>query len=58
MLIEINKTATFATLQHSLASIKANRAKNKKQNLSDFFGALPNIGDGLEFQNRMRNEWN
>ncbi|MDR0830409.1 MAG: hypothetical protein LBN95_09930 [Prevotellaceae bacterium] len=58
MVIEINRTATSATLQHSLASIRANRAKNRKQNLSEFLGALPHIGDGLEFQNSVRNEWN
>ena len=35
-----------------------NQAKRKKTNLSDFFGALPNFGDGLKFQKNARNEWN
>jgi len=25
--------------------------------LAEFFGVLPNISDGLEFQKNVRNEW-
>ena len=57
MMIEINKKATAKTFRHSLEQIKTNRFKYKKANLSEFFGVLPNIGDGLEFQKTVRDEW-
>ena len=57
MVIEIDKTATSARLKQSLKSIKAARTKVFRPNMSEFFGALPHIGDGLEFQKRARNEW-
>jgi len=57
MVIEINKKATAKTFRHSLEQIKTNRSKYKKVNLSEFFGVLPNIGDGLEFQKTVRDEW-
>jgi hypothetical protein len=28
-----------------------------RTSLSEFFGALPHLGDGLEFQKKARNEW-
>ena len=57
MVIEIDKQATTTTFRRSLEQIKTNRNKNKKSNLSEFFGILPNIGDGLEFQKAVRDEW-
>jgi hypothetical protein len=57
MVIEIDGTVTAQKLQMSLERIKEARAQHKKPNLSEFFGALPNIGDGLKFQNEVRNEW-
>jgi len=57
MIFEIEKTTTEKKLKDFLESIRINRVKNKKPNLAEFFGALPNIGDGLEFQKNARNEW-
>jgi hypothetical protein len=57
MLIKIDKTTTKEDLKKSLDRIKQNRAKRKKPNLAEFFGVLPDIGDGLEFQKKVRNEW-
>jgi hypothetical protein len=58
MVIEINKTVTPSQLRRSLKSMKAARATMPRPTLSEFFGVLPHIGDGLEFQKTARNEWN
>ena len=57
MVIEIDKTATILTIKNSLKHLQSNRIRKKQPNMAKFFGALPNIGDGLEFQKSMRNEW-
>jgi len=57
MIFEIEKTTTEAKLKDFFESIRKNRIKRKKPNLAEFFGVLPNIGDGLEFQKNARNEW-
>ena len=57
MIFEIEKTITEKKLKGFLESIRINRIKSKKPNLAEFFGTLPNIGDGLEFQKTARNEW-
>jgi hypothetical protein len=57
MVIKIDKTTTEEGLKTSLERITKDRAKRKKPNLAEFFGILPDIGDGLEFQKKVRNEW-
>lgn len=57
MIIEINKTTTIENLKKSLEHFRINKLNRKKSNLTEFFGILPNIGDGLEFQKNARNEW-
>ena len=57
MIFEIEKTTTEKKLKDFLEFIRINRIKRKKPNLAEFFGVLPNIGDGLEFQKNARNEW-
>ena len=57
MIYKIDKTATEKDLIDMLQCIKFNRTKTKKPNFSEFFGVLPNIGDGLEYQKNARNEW-
>jgi len=49
----MTKEGLIALLEH----IKSNRTKTGKQNFMEFFGALPDIGDGLEYQKNARNEW-
>ena len=43
------------------AKSKKNRflaiVKTKEEMLKSFFGKLPKIGDGLEYQKKIRNEW-
>ena len=58
MIVEIENITTQEHLKDLLESIKLNQANRKKTNLSDFFGVLPNFGDGLEFQKNVRNKWN
>ncbi len=57
MVIKIDKTTTKENLKNSLERIRKNRIKRKKPNLSEFFGILPDVGDGLEFQKKVRDEW-
>ena len=57
MVFEIEKTTTEKKLKSFLESLRENRVKRKKPNLTEFFGVLPTIGDGLEFQKSARNEW-
>ena len=57
MVFEIKKTTSDKKLRDFLEFIRINQVKSKKPNLAKFFGALPNIGDGLEFQKNVRNEW-
>jgi len=57
MVIEIDKTANALTFQKSLRRLRTNRIRHSEPHMAKFFGALPNIGDGLEFQKRVRNEW-
>ena len=57
MIIEINKTTTTENLKNSLEHFRKNKSERKKSDLTEFFGILPNIGDGLEFQKNARNEW-
>jgi len=57
MVIEVDETATALTFKNSLKRLKTNRAQHKQPNMAKFFGALPNIGDGLKFQQEVRNEW-
>ena len=57
MVIEIDRKATILTIKNSLRRLHNNRTRNKQPNIAKFFGVLPNIGDGLEFQKSVRNEW-
>ena len=58
MVIEMEKRANATDFKRSLQLIRENRTKTKSENYAQFFGALPNIGDGLKFQKAVRNEWN
>jgi len=58
MIIEISDKVTTENLNDSLERFRKNKSKRKKPNLTEFFGVLPSIGDGLVYQKKMRNEWN
>ena len=57
MIVSIENMATEESLKATLENIKIVRGKRKKPNLAQFFGVLPNYEDGLEFQKKVRNEW-
>lgn len=52
MVIEIKKDTPPEEVKKILEQIKS-ESKNKVA-LSDFFGKLPNIGDGLAYQKKVR----
>ena len=56
MVIEVDKATTALAFKQLLKRLQANRAQ-RRPNMAQFFGALPNIGDGLELQKAARNEW-
>jgi hypothetical protein len=55
MVIEIKRNASPDEVRRILKKRKA--TGNKKKRLASFFGKLPNIGDGLKYQKKVRNEW-
>ena len=57
MVYRFEKTMTDEDLVVLLERIKSDRVKRGEHNFMQFFGALPNIGDGLEYQKNVRNEW-
>ncbi len=55
MVIVINKGADKKEIDKALKKIGK---QSKKPKLTDFFGKLKNsFGDGLEYQKKIRNEW-
>ena len=56
MVIEINKNTSPEEVIKILDKLKKNSNKPKK-NISEFFGKIPDIEDGLVFQKKVRNEW-
>jgi len=57
MVLKVNKSTSKAELEKWLIKVQEKRKKNNKSGLSKFFGILPNIGDGLDLQKKMRDEW-
>ena len=58
MVIEISNKAVKENLKDSLERFRENKSKRKNPNLTEFFGILPNIGDGLVYQKKARSDWN
>ena len=54
MVIEIKKNTPQEEVKKLLDKIQPEN--KKKVALSDFFGKLPKIGDGLAYQKKVRNE--
>jgi len=55
MVIEIRKGTPVEKIK-SILKKKAGK-KSAKKALDSFFGKLPNIEDGLNFQKKIRSEW-
>ena len=56
MVIEIKKNTSLKEVKKILDTLKKN-TKAPKKDLSEFFGKIPDIEDGLTFQKKARNEW-
>jgi hypothetical protein len=55
MVITINKDTKSEELNEALKKLQ----KSKKKNLSSFYGKLKGaFGDGMEYQKKLRDEWN
>jgi molybdopterin synthase catalytic subunit len=58
MTITIPKKATKEQVQAALAKMEKSLKKRKKKgNVSKFFGICKSEVDGLEFQKKVRSEW-
>ena len=55
MVIEIKKDTPTKDVKKILASLKNKKAP--KKDISQFFGKVPDLIDGLDFQKKARNEW-
>jgi len=54
MVIKINKDTKAEELDEALKKLQ----KSKKKDLSSFYGKLKGVfGDGLEYQKKIRDEW-
>jgi hypothetical protein len=56
MVLVIKKNTSTEEVRAILRKVRTKRAK-KKAGTESFFGKLPNIGDGLKYQKKIRNEW-
>lgn len=55
MVVVISKNADEAEIKNALKKMEANP---KKTELKDFFGKMKGkFGDGLAYQQKLRNEW-
>jgi hypothetical protein len=55
MVITVNKNTKAEEIDEALKKLQ----KSKKKNLSSFYGKLKGaFGDGLEYQKKLRDEWN
>lgn len=55
MVITINKDTNSKEIDKALKKLQDSK---KKQNLSSFYGKLKGVfGDGLEYQKKVRDEW-
>ena len=57
MIIELKKNATRKEIEKALKDIQLAGKKKGKGNAARFFGINPNEVDGLEFQKKVRKEW-
>lgn len=56
IIIKISKKSSESDIRKALSPLK--KKKNNKKTLADFYGKLKGVyGDGLEYQKKVRNEW-
>lgn len=57
MVLSMDKTTTEQDLQVWLKKVGDKRKKDCKSRMAKYYGILPDIGDGLQIQKKLRNEW-
>ncbi len=57
MTIELSKTATKKQIKAALEKLAKDLRKKGKGNISRHFGTCKSKVDGLEFQKKVRSEW-
>jgi hypothetical protein len=55
MIIKLSKTSTKKDIEQALLKLK--KKKHSSKDASQYFGALKRGLDGMEYQNKVRNEW-
>ena len=57
MVITIDKATSEQDLCNWLNKVRNKRTKANKSKMAKYYGILPDIGDGLQIQKKLRNEW-
>ena len=57
MTIVLSKNASKKEVKAALVKLEKDLAKKKKGNISRLFGSCKSKVDGLEFQKKLRREW-
>ncbi|MDR1724375.1 MAG: hypothetical protein LBR84_10620 [Tannerella sp.] len=58
MVLTIDKTTTEHDVNTWLDKVRTKRkGSGKKSYMAKYYGVLPNLGDGLQIQKQLRNEW-
>jgi hypothetical protein len=57
MVITFDKKTTEQELHDWLCKVRDKRKRSNRSKMLKYFGILPNMGDGLQIQRKMRDEW-
>lgn len=57
MVLSMDKTTTEQNLYVWLKKVRDKREKDCKSRMAKYYGILPGIGDGMQIQKKLRNEW-
>lgn len=58
IIVEIKKTDTKKTIKEKLAALQESGDKLKRFDASKFTGKIKSFGGGIEYQKKIRDEWN
>ena len=56
MIITMDKATSEQDLCNWLNQVRDKRIKNNKSKMAKYYGMLPNIGDGLQIQKKLRKD--
>lgn len=58
IVVKLSRNSSLEESKKALERLSKKSSKQKSKTLKDYFGKLPgSFGDGLEYQKKVRNEW-